>query len=202
MRSRTVCCRSATIPKVQTTTGIRKPPPDASRGPSRAGASLPSESQEMSLIPPTWTPDRIEELKCLFDAGRTCSQIAREIGVTRNAVIGKLSRLGLTRPRGDNGIPRQPRSRDGALQRQVRILRVLRAQMEAVAPEESRSATSIDARCSTSARRHAVGRSAGRAPMVLASVATRRSRAFLTVRAIAVWPTGRPHVDAAQSCGR
>ena len=95
----------------------------------------------MSLIPPTaisptWTPDRIEELKCLFDAGRTCSQIAREIGVTRNAVIGKLSRLGLTRPRGDNGIQRQPRSRDGALQRQVRILRVLRAQMEAVAPEE------------------------------------------------------------------
>jgi GcrA cell cycle regulator len=90
----------------------------------------------MSLIPPTWTPDRIEELKYLFDAGRTCSQIAREIGVTRNAVIGKLSRLGLSRPRGNNGIPRAPRPRDGALQRQVRILRVLRAQMEAVAPEE------------------------------------------------------------------
>jgi GcrA cell cycle regulator len=90
----------------------------------------------MSLIPPTWTPDRIEELKCLFDAGRTCSQIAREIGVTRNAVIGKLSRLGLSRPRGDNGIPRAPRPRDSALQRQVRILRMLRAEMEAVAPEE------------------------------------------------------------------
>jgi GcrA cell cycle regulator len=90
----------------------------------------------MSLIPPTWTTDRIEELKCLFDAGRTCSQIAREIGVTRNAVIGKLSRLGLSRPRGDNGIPRAVRPRNGALRRQVRILRVLHARMEDVAPDE------------------------------------------------------------------
>jgi GcrA cell cycle regulator len=90
----------------------------------------------MSLIPQTWTPDRIEELKFLFDAGRTCSQIAREIGVTRNAVIGKLSRLGFSRPRGDNGIPRARRPRDSALRRHVRILRRLHAEMEAVAPEE------------------------------------------------------------------
>ena len=50
----------------------------------------------MTATAPTWTPDRIEELKRLFDAEYTCSQIAREIGVTRNAVIGKLSRLGLS----------------------------------------------------------------------------------------------------------
>jgi GcrA cell cycle regulator len=90
----------------------------------------------MSATSPSWTPERIEDLKSLFEAGRTCSQIAREIGVTRNAVIGKLSRLGLSRPRGENGIPRPPRPREGALQRQVRILKILRARMELPAAEE------------------------------------------------------------------
>jgi GcrA cell cycle regulator len=47
----------------------------------------------------TWSEHRIEQLKRCFQAGLTSSQIAREIGVTRNAVIGKLSRLGLSRPR-------------------------------------------------------------------------------------------------------
>ena len=47
----------------------------------------------------TWSSDRVERLKRCFDAGLTCSQIAREIGVTRNAVIGKMNRLGLSRPR-------------------------------------------------------------------------------------------------------
>lgn len=48
---------------------------------------------------PTWSAERTEQLKRCFQAGLTCSQIAREIGVTRNAVIGKMSRLGLTRPK-------------------------------------------------------------------------------------------------------
>jgi GcrA cell cycle regulator len=46
---------------------------------------------------PTWTAERIELLKSHFGAGLSCRQIADEIGVTRNAVIGKLSRLDLTR---------------------------------------------------------------------------------------------------------
>jgi len=53
----------------------------------------------MSANGATWNPERVEQLKRCFHAGLTCSQIAREIGVTRNAVIGKMSRLGLTRPR-------------------------------------------------------------------------------------------------------
>jgi GcrA cell cycle regulator len=48
---------------------------------------------------PTWSAERTERLKRCFQAGLTCSQIAREIGVTRNAVIGKMSRLGLSRPK-------------------------------------------------------------------------------------------------------
>jgi GcrA cell cycle regulator len=47
----------------------------------------------------TWHAERVDLLKRCFESGLTCSEIAREIGVTRNAVIGKLSRLGLSRPR-------------------------------------------------------------------------------------------------------
>jgi GcrA cell cycle regulator len=47
----------------------------------------------------SWSSERVELLKQFFQAGLTCSQIAREIGVTRNAVIGKMSRLGLSRPK-------------------------------------------------------------------------------------------------------
>jgi GcrA cell cycle regulator len=90
----------------------------------------------MSAIPPTtWTPDRIDELKRLFEAEYTCSQIAREIGVTRNAVIGKLSRLGLARPGGPRGRRRQSSPR-AARHSQVSILRTLHAKMEAAVAEE------------------------------------------------------------------
>ena len=41
--------------------------------------------------------ERVELLKSHFAAGLSCREIANEIGVSRNAVIGKLSRLNLTR---------------------------------------------------------------------------------------------------------
>src|SRR5216110_3506990 len=47
----------------------------------------------------SWSSERIELLKRCFHAGLSCGQIAREIGVTRNAVIGKSNRLGLSRPK-------------------------------------------------------------------------------------------------------
>lgn len=45
----------------------------------------------------SWTDERIELLKNLWDSGQSASQIAKELGegVTRNAVIGKAHRLGL-----------------------------------------------------------------------------------------------------------
>jgi GcrA cell cycle regulator len=46
---------------------------------------------------PTWTAERVELLKSRFEAGQSCREIADSIGVSRNAVIGKLSRLNLTR---------------------------------------------------------------------------------------------------------
>ncbi len=45
----------------------------------------------------TWTDERVEMLKKLWNDGLSASQIAAEIGsVTRNAVIGKVHRLGLS----------------------------------------------------------------------------------------------------------
>ena len=44
-----------------------------------------------------WTHERIERLKTLWEEGHTASRIAAELGeVTRNAVIGKAHRLGLS----------------------------------------------------------------------------------------------------------
>ncbi|MGH6891605.1 MAG: GcrA family cell cycle regulator, partial [Dongiaceae bacterium] len=44
-----------------------------------------------------WTEQRIETLRRLWGQGQTASQIAVALGgVTRNAVIGKAHRLGLT----------------------------------------------------------------------------------------------------------
>ena len=69
----------------------------------------------MFATAPTWTTERLELLKGHFAAGLTCRQIAAEIGVSRNAVIGKLSRLGLTRdrPPGSEARPKTPRERRG-----------------------------------------------------------------------------------------
>ena len=45
----------------------------------------------------SWTDDRVEILKKLWADGLSASQIAGELGgVTRNAVIGKVHRLGLS----------------------------------------------------------------------------------------------------------
>jgi GcrA cell cycle regulator len=45
----------------------------------------------------SWTDDRVEILKKMWGEGQSASQIAKELGgVTRNAVIGKVHRLGLS----------------------------------------------------------------------------------------------------------
>jgi GcrA cell cycle regulator len=66
----------------------------------------------------SWTDDRVTVLKKLWLEGLSASQIAKQLGgVTRNAVIGKVHRLGLSgRPRPRNlpvrsTRPRAPRVR-------------------------------------------------------------------------------------------
>jgi GcrA cell cycle regulator len=61
----------------------------------------------------TWTSERIELLKRCLHAGLSCRQIADEIGVTRNAVIGKMNRLGLSKPKDVIGRPLEQRRAAG-----------------------------------------------------------------------------------------
>ncbi len=82
----------------------------------------------------TWTAERVEQLRDFVVTGLSCSQIAAEIGVTRNAVIGKIHRLGLSpmRPPGASGRDCPPRGRRPRHQR-PRPLRHLLFSQNAVA---------------------------------------------------------------------
>lgn len=52
----------------------------------------------------SWTDERVEILKKMWGEGQSASQIAKELGgVTRNAVIGKVHRLGLSNRNGGGG---------------------------------------------------------------------------------------------------
>lgn len=75
----------------------------------------------------SWTDERVELLRKLWAEGLSASQVAAELGagITRNAVIGKIHRLGLAeraktastpRPRAARAPrPAQPRSNGGAV---------------------------------------------------------------------------------------
>ena len=56
-------------------------------------APVPVEAPQ---VEPTWTEERIEQLTRLWEEGVTTAEIGRRIGVTKNAVIGKVHRIGLT----------------------------------------------------------------------------------------------------------
>lgn len=72
----------------------------------------------------SWTDERIETLKKLWADGLSASQIAAELGgLSRNAVIGKVHRLGLAgRAKGSSASPRPRKARTSQ-----QMLRVSRA---------------------------------------------------------------------------
>jgi GcrA cell cycle regulator len=100
-------------------------------------------------IEATWTTERVEQLQSCITAGLTCSQIAAEIGVSRNAVIGKIHRMGLsTAGRKPAGIAKGISSRmrraredtgreDLGTTRLVRLLRATAAKMVAAEAGET-----------------------------------------------------------------
>jgi len=68
----------------------------------------------------SWTDERVELLKKLWSDGLSASQIAAELGgITRNAVIGKVHRLGLSgRAKSANAsAPRQRKARSASMLR-------------------------------------------------------------------------------------
>ena len=70
----------------------------------------------------SWTDERVETLKKMWGEGQSASQIAKELGgVTRNAVIGKVHRLGLSNRVGpggsaEGGEPSEPATLDQHLE--------------------------------------------------------------------------------------
>jgi len=57
-------------------------------------------SSDAARSPGAWTDDAVETLTRLWRQGDlSAAMIARRLGVTRNAVLGKIHRLGLSQPR-------------------------------------------------------------------------------------------------------
>jgi len=100
----------------------------------------------------TWNPERVALLRNFVGAGLTCSQIAAEIGVTRNAVIGKIHRLGLGpgRPAAAPGRACPPRTRRPRLASQRQLLRLIAADATLAADGTALDAVPVDSaqRCS------------------------------------------------------
>ncbi len=73
----------------------------------------------------TWTDERVESLKKLWESGLSASQIAAELGsVTRNAVIGKVHRLGLSgRAKSPASTAPRPRKAPRPAQHMMRVSR-------------------------------------------------------------------------------
>jgi len=107
----------------------------------RKAKAIPKGSQLGTLLMPsilqTWTNDRVEALKIHFQAGLSCREIANEIGVSRNAVIGKISRLNLIR---DKGVMRAPRKDAASGTRPPRGARRLRQILLKSFPQEAEPA--------------------------------------------------------------
>jgi len=93
-------------------------------------------TKNMPVYQPTWTTERVELLKRHFEAGLSCREIADQIGVSRNAVIGKISRLNLKRQKegpvraARKDAAKTPRSRAFAALR----LRLLKPDAESAEP--------------------------------------------------------------------
>jgi GcrA cell cycle regulator len=115
------------------------------------GDHLQPGTVNMPAISPTWTDERVELLKNHFAAGLSCREIAADIGVSRNAVIGKLSRLDLTRrtDRDERRAKRKSferaRGRKASPRQQYEMLAAIYGEQEAPPPDEPISAAN---RCS------------------------------------------------------
>jgi GcrA cell cycle regulator len=72
-----------------------------------------------------WTDERLKKLKDLWKKGMSISQIGKELGVSRNAIAGKVHRLGLSKRQ-------SPISKQSAAKKET----AGKAKIEVVAPED------------------------------------------------------------------
>ena len=85
----------------------------------------------------SWTDERVETLKKMWTDGKSASQIAKELGgVTRNAVIGKVHRLGLSnRAAPAKAETEKPRAKPAAKSRPKKPAKTAAASQPKPAPE-------------------------------------------------------------------
>ncbi|HEY2659326.1 MAG TPA: GcrA family cell cycle regulator [Caulobacteraceae bacterium] len=128
-----------------------------------------------------WTDERVESLKKLWLDGLSASQIAKQLGgVTRNAVIGKVHRLGLS----GRAAPSQP------------------ARPVFKAPRPPRPVSAAPAPRRVEAHAHAQAQAAT-APVPVVYVEEPGSATVLTLGAhMCKWPIGDPSTDGFTFCGR
>lgn len=129
-----------------------------------------------------WTDERVEELKKLWQDGLSASQIAKQLGgVTRNAVIGKVHRLGLS----GRATPSRPARRT-------------------VKPSRPRQTTASAAPAGSVSRPSpAAPAPAAPAPVEPAMLPSGDFATVLTLRdAMCKWPIGDPSQASFRFCGR
>jgi GcrA cell cycle regulator len=101
-----------------------------------------------------WTDERVEKLKQLWLAGHSAAQVAQTLGgVSRNAVIGKLHRLGLTGIRVAAARPRRIAPAAARPSRPVRSAKPARAAAPAAASDFAPAEPGL-VRDTTGLRRH------------------------------------------------
>ncbi|MEO1472515.1 MAG: GcrA family cell cycle regulator [Pseudomonadota bacterium] len=137
-----------------------------------------------------WTEDRVETLKKLWAEGHSASQIAKQLGgVTRNAVIGKVHRLGLS----GRATPSRPVKRPPRLARpkpQVMPDGTIKAPKPAVAASEKPDTLKKTEKDALVA-------------LPPAPVANGEAATILTLRdSMCKWPIGDPADPTFAFCGR
>lgn len=139
----------------------------------------------------SWTDERVSALKKLWAEGHSASQIAKQLGgVTRNAVIGKVHRLGLS----GRATPSRPVKRPPRLARpKPRVLPDGSVKVPAPqAPERPAEAP-----------RTVIERQEPLAPLPPLTMADGEPATILTLRdSMCKWPIGDPADPKFAFCGR
>jgi len=141
-----------------------------------------------------WTDERVETLKKLWLDGLSASQIAKHLGgVTRNAVIGKVHRLGLS----GRAAPSQPAHPVFKAPRPARpAASAVPARRPSPAADHSRAAAHPVAAAGPP-------RTAHNETNALAAPPERGSATVLTLGAhMCKWPIGDPATEGFSFCGR
>ncbi|SFN91397.1 Global cell cycle regulator GcrA [Cohaesibacter marisflavi] len=143
----------------------------------------------------SWTDERVELLKKLWAEGLSASQVASELGgVTRNAVIGKVHRLGLSgRAKTTTTAPRPRRPRNQQTSRPART-----SSSSTAAPSVGATALKVESQPQSAPQPKAVKNP--QADPVVVPISKRASILTLT-ETTCKWPIGDPGDTDFHFCG-